>query len=95
MAVYKVAQMNLEGRDLNIVPLEPTFDQKSMKEKQEFTIRLQHCAKEAGWKGRIVPVWDNNQGGMSFFGPPYLHAILEQITLSNISKKLQSELVCD
>jgi len=93
MPTYKVAQIHKEGRDLLVIPLEPSFDHKTHAEKQEFTAHMQECAQSAGMKGRIVPVWDGEDDQLNFFAPPYLNSLVTSITVGSVKKSLNAELI--
>lgn len=95
MPTYKLAKFEKQGRLYFIIPMQPTFNEKSIQEKQKVTVSLQECAVKNGFKGRVIPVWDAEDGSLNYFAPPYLQGFVSQLDLTLIKKHIKDTMTCD
>ena len=79
------------GVELLITPVTEDMHQKSLEHKKIITDELENRAHMAGLRGRLVTVWRNPAGTMTFFAPPPLHSFFENITLDWVLKRINKK----
>jgi hypothetical protein len=93
MALYKIAHIREQGVNMIIIPLDPSFGNKSKKQQNEIIDALQDCASSAGLAGTVVPVWQtgSNHG---FIAPPKWHPFFKTLSWEAILAGINKELTC-
>ena len=93
MAQYKIAHIRDKGVNIIIIPLDPSFGNKSRYQQDKIIDALQICAKSAGLAGTAVPVWQigNNHG---FIAPPKWHPFFKTLSWDAILASINKELNC-
>lgn len=93
MAKYRVAHVREQGQDMIIIPLEPKFGRASEREQEATVAELQACARSAGLKGTVVPVWTEG-GRMRFRAPKPWHPFFRSLTPEAVEASINRELTC-
>jgi len=95
MSTFKIGKIERQGKTYFFVPMDPSFGRRDFEEQKKITLTLQKCASEKGFSGRIIPVWDADDGSLSYFVPPYLQAFVSQLDLIILKKHIKDEFECD
>jgi hypothetical protein len=94
VADFEVAHLHEQGQDMIIVPLKGDFQYKSDDEQRRIVHALGLCARRAGLRGTVVPVWDSGGGRMSFIAPPPWHPFFRSIDLQTVALSINRRLTC-
>jgi len=95
MTAFDIAYISEEEdeEDLILIPLNPTFGEKTPAEQREFIETMQACAARAELEGIVIPVWQDDKNIMNFIAPDHLHPFLNGISynyvLVNVNRKLR------
>jgi hypothetical protein len=89
MPTFNVAHLSepdTEGGVINIiiVPLAKSFGKKTKEEQHELIVVLQLKASSAGLVGKVVPVWEDDSGGMYYIAPPTWHSYFEKLSMDSV-----------
>lgn len=95
MQTFEVAHIREQGQDMVIVPLKSDFGLRSRETQNRFIHSLQVCARAAGLKGIVVPVWDAGQGRMAFIAPRPWHRFFSSISLESVASNINRRLSCE
>lgn len=76
-----------------IIPLDPSFGNRSSIEQQETIASLQACAERAGLAGIVVPVWRNGSGHR-FLCPEKWTPFFKTFSWESICRNINKELTC-
>jgi hypothetical protein len=94
MADFEIAHLHKQGQDIIIVPLNRDFGNKTHADQQSVTGALQACARAAGLRGTVVPVWDGGSCRMMFLAPQLWHSFFSSINLRFVASNINGRLTC-
>jgi len=94
MTVYDIAQIERDGFNLILVPVNPLVGVRQPKQQQEFRLHIERCAELAGLSGLVVPVWRGYTGKIKFIAPDELSEVLFGLEWPMIAKHLNHKLAC-
>ncbi|HTD84812.1 MAG TPA: hypothetical protein VEZ51_07640 [Gemmatimonadaceae bacterium] len=92
MPTFQVAYLRHDGRDLIIVPVDPSFAKRSPTEQARIQEAFQRSAAAADMAGVVVPVWEDSTGRMAFRAPPPWHDFLKSIDMIYVATALNRNL---
>jgi hypothetical protein len=84
--------MRRANTDLLIVPMAPSFAEKSRAAQADWINEIQAQADKAGLEGAVVPVWESAPGRMAFVAPAPLHPLLKDLTVKRVLTMLNRDL---
>lgn len=89
MPTFEIAHLSETGVgggvvNIIIVPLGKSFGKKSGEEQHELIVHLQLKASSAGLLGRVVPVWEDDSGGMCYIAPPAWHSYFDKLSMDSV-----------
>lgn len=92
MSRYKFAHFREQGQDMIVVPLEPSFGNKSSDDQHAFIAAFQACTRSAQLPGTVVPIWRSGNR-VNFIAPQPWHGFFRSagiwnLILANINKEL-------
>ena len=89
---YHIAHIKEQGQDMIIVPLDPSFGNKSNQQQQAFRLEIQARAQAAGLAGIVVLIWKHGNNGTRFIAPnnwtPFFKGLPFNVALSSRNKIL-------
>jgi len=91
---YKVSQLKHNNFDYVLIVVAPAFGNKNPQQQQLDTVVLQRCARRAGMKGIVVPVWDAGGGRMGFLAEPVHHKFLQSLNTAFLESHITATLSC-
>ena len=94
MATYKVAQFKHNNSDYVLIVVAPAFGNKNAQQQYADTAVLTRCARKAGMKGTVVPVWDAGAGRMGFLAEPVHHPFLQGLNIGFVHSHISATLSC-
>lgn len=89
---YKLAHIHTRGTDLVLIPLESSFENRSVSEQTEIHKSFQMVAASAGLRGNIVLVWDKGDGATGFLSENRVQSVMQNITYEFVQNKINREL---
>lgn len=92
---YNIAHIREQGVDLIIVPVNNIFRHRTRDEQLGFINYLQSCSIDAGLAGEVIPVWEDNNGRMSFIANPNYHPFFKSISMRLVLNNINKKLVCN
>jgi hypothetical protein len=92
MPTFNIATVNVEGTDLVMIILDPSFGAKSPQAQSEILMEFQNKATAAGHKGHVIPVWSSAAGKINFMAPRNLHPFFNTITPQYIAEHFRKQL---
>lgn len=92
---YDLAHIQQQGVDLIIIPLDSSFGQRSNADQNAIVAALQACARSAGLRGVVVPVWNAGGGRMGFLAQRNWHAFFSSINLAFVAQNINRRLTCE
>jgi hypothetical protein len=92
MPRFEVAQVSEEGQPLLIVPLDPSFGNKTLGDQQTIIADIQSHADAAGLAGKVILVWSNSNTGMSFIAPLNWHHFFKRLALHTVWANINHEI---
>jgi|SRR6266576_7134478 len=92
MPTFQVAALRRDGRDLIIVPVDPSFAKRSPTEQARIQEAFQRSAAAVDIPGIVVPVWEDSSGKMAFRAPPPWHDFLRSIDMVYVATALNRSL---
>ncbi len=92
MPTLDIAHLREQGQDMIIVPLDDSFGHKTQHDQQATIGEIQKRAMGAGLRGRVVPVWNNGNGSMSFIAPPPWHPFFRGLNMRAVYANLNRTL---
>lgn len=84
MPNYKIAQMNVQGVDLLVVPISSDSGLETDLDRREIRDEMQARATVAGLSGTVILVWKKAFGDIEFLAPPNLHTAIANTTFEQI-----------
>lgn len=91
MPQLDVAHVRQQGQDMIIVPLDRSFDLKSLGDQQATADQIQLATNSAGLPGAVAVVWPSGSD-MKFIAPKLLHPFFQTIdiewVLANLNRSL-------
>lgn len=91
---FEVAHLHEQGQDMIIVAVDSSFAHKSSSEQSGVQATIQACARAAGLRGTVVPVWDAGGGRMGFRAPNPWHPFFRSLTLAHVAANINRSLTC-
>jgi hypothetical protein len=95
MPTFQVAQLQHDGQDLIIVPVDRSFAKRSPTEQARIQEAFQRSAAAADIRGLVVTVWEDATGRMAFRAPPPWHQFLKSIDMVYVATALNRNLSLD
>jgi hypothetical protein len=92
MPTFQVAHLQREGKDVIIVPVDPSFAARSPAEQARIQEAFQRAAAAAKIPGVIVPVWEDASGRMAFRAPQAWQAFMKTIDMVYVATALNHTL---
>jgi hypothetical protein len=92
MPRFKIAHIHEQGQDVIIVPMDSSFGNLSIQERDATILELQSRSHAADLHGTVVPVWDSGGGCMAFIAPRLWQQFFETLNLQWVAANLNREL---
>src|SRR3954465_4286348 len=92
MPTFQVAQLQRDGRDVIIVPVDRSFGKRSPAEQARIQEAFQRSAAAVDMVGVVVPVWEDASGRMAFRAPPPWHDFFKSIDMVYVATALNKAL---
>lgn len=91
---FDIAHIREQGQDIIIIPLDSSFNNKTLTQKNQIIFALQMCASSAGLEGRVVVMWFN-KGSTMFIAPPEWHPFFNSIDMVWVARNINRSLTCN
>lgn len=92
MPTYPCAQIDRDGQNLLIVPLDDNFESMSSAAKASVAEVFEAKARAAGFVGVLIPVWRRKANLMGFLAPVTHHPFLQSLDIETVSGMINGKL---